>query len=134
MAGPKADVNVMYDAAEACVFENLKSITDEIKDLEAKKQVLVSNVKALMQNKGITSAELNGATFTLIPATRRTIAKGEKDSFIADLVSNNAKHLVTYSIEPDLDGIFAEVDAGTLDKALVDKYVKVTEYTTLRVG
>ena len=42
------------------------------------------------------------------------------------------KHLVKTSIEPDIESIFAEVDAGTLDSNMVNSYVKVTPVTTLR--
>lgn len=128
----KVDIRSLFSATEVQYFEELRKVNDEIKALEAQKQNIVGLVKTLMQSKNITAGELDDASFSLVKASRRTIAKGQKDSFIADLVANNAKHLITYSIEPDLDGIFAEVDAGTLDKSLVDKYVKVTDYYTLR--
>ena len=44
----------------------------------------------------------------------------------------NKKHLISHSVEPDVDGILAEVDAGLISKDFVDKYVKVTSVVTLR--
>ena len=70
--------------------------------------------------------------YCLYICTLSPVTKATKDSFIAELVGLNKQHLVITSIEPDLDSIFAEVDAGSLDKVLVDQYVKVTPVVTLR--
>ena len=50
----------------------------------------------------------------------------------AESFNGDKKHLVKTSIEPDIESIFAEVDAGTLDSNMVNSYVKVTPVTTLR--
>ena len=75
---------------------------------------------------------VDGSTLTLIESTRKTVTKDTKDEFVANLVGMGKKHLITYSIEPDLDSVFAEVDAGSLGRDFVDKYVKVTPVVTLR--
>lgn len=130
----KTNVRALYAPSEVSDFEALQSVNEEIKALEVKKQELVGRVKAHMQGKNVTAAELDGYGFTLIPSSRRMIARGQKDNLVAELVNDGKKHLVTYSIEPDLDSIFAEVNAGRLSQDIIDKYIKVTDVITLRCG
>ena len=100
--------------------------------LEAKKKNLVDVVKSAMTAKKLGDVDINGNKLSLTTSERRTVTKATKDEFVAALVSQGKKHLVNYSIEPDVDSIFAEVDAGTLNKSFVDTYVKVTSVVTLR--
>lgn len=113
-------------------MKDLVAVNEEMKKLEAKKKRLSDTVKQHMTGANIDKVDINGSTFSLTESNRRTITKSTKDQFIADLVGMGKKHLVNYSIEPDLDSIFAEVDAGTLGKDFVDKYVTITPVVTLR--
>lgn len=113
-------------------MEELVAINEEMKKLEARKKVLSDNIKGYMTSTKIDKVDVNGSTLGLTESLRRTVAKASKDQFIADLVGMGKKHLVNYSIEPDLDSIFAEVDAGILGSDFVNKYVKVTPVITLR--
>lgn len=126
------DASQVFGAKEYADMEALSQVNEEMKKLEAKKKVLSDKVKSYMQSLNIDKCDVNGSTFSLTEAQRRTVTKATKDSFIAELVGLKKQHLVITSIEPDLDSIFAEVDAGSLDKALVDQYVKVTPVVTLR--
>lgn len=126
------DASIIFPSNELAEMEELVRINEELKKLESKKKLLSDKVKGHMQKVKIDKCIVNGATLSLIESQRRTIAKGAKDTFIAELVGLNKKHLVLTSIEPDLDSIFAEIDAGTLDKALVEQYVRVTPVITLR--
>lgn len=110
----------------------LFEINAQLKELEAKKKVLSDSIKQTLLSSKIDATELNGNKLTITTSTRRTIAKAKKDKFISELVGMNKKHLVNYSVEPDLDSIFAEVDAGTLGKDFVEEYVTVTPITTLK--
>lgn len=113
-------------------MKDLVEINEQMKILEAKKKVLVDKVKGYMVGSNIDKTDVDGATLSVIESTRKTVTKATKDEFIASLVGMGKNHLVQYSIEPDLDSIFAEVDAGSLKKDFVDSYVKVTPVTTLR--
>ena len=126
------DASQVFGANEYADMEALAQVNEELKKLEAKKKVLSDKVKGYMQRLNIDKCDVNNFTFSLIESQRRTIPKAIKDNFIAELVGLNKQHLVITSIEPDLDSIFAEVDAGSLDKSLVDQYVKVTPVVTLR--
>ena len=126
------DASQIFGTKEYADMEALVQINEEMKKLESKKKVLSDKVKGYMQGLNIDKCDVNGSTFSIIATQRRTITKTTKDSFIAELVGLNKQHLVITSIEPDLDSIFAEVDAGSLDKNLVNKYVKVTPVVTLR--
>ena len=121
-----------FTANQIQEMEELIAINEEMKKLESRKKTLSDNVKQHMLSAKIDKVAINGNTLGLTESVRRTVSKTSKDQFIADLVGMGKKHLVNYSIEPDLDSIFAEVDAGTIGKDFVDKYVKVTPVITLR--
>ena len=126
------DASNIFKQNELSEMEELVLINEEIKRLEEKKKVLSNNIKGYMQKLNVDKCSISGSSLSLIESQRRTVVKSTKDSFIAELVGLKKQHLVVTSIEPDLDSIFAEVDAGSLDKNLVDKYVKVTPIVTLR--
>lgn len=121
-----------FNATQYQEMKELVAVNEEMKKLEAKKKILSDSVKAHMIAAKIDKVNVDGSTLGLTEGVRRTVTKATKDQFIADLVGMGKKHLVNYSIEPDLDSIFAEVDAGMLGQDFVDKYVKVTPTTTLR--
>lgn len=121
-----------FTPSEVQKMEELVAINEEMKKLEAKKKVLVDDVKTYMTKNKIDKVDVNGNTLSLVASERRTVTKATKDEFIANLVALGKKHLVNYSIEPDLDSIFTEVDSGQLDGNMVNQYVKVTPVMTLR--
>jgi hypothetical protein len=121
-----------FTQAQVQEMNELVAINEEMKKLEAKKKTLSDNVKKYMVAAKIDKVSVNGNVLGLTESVRRTVTKATKDEFIANLVGMGKKHLVNYSIEPDLDSIFAEVDAGTLGQDFVDAYVKVTPVVTLR--
>ena len=127
-----SDLTSLFTANQRQDMEELIRVNEEMKKLEAKKKVLSDNVKKHMTTAKVDKITVNGSTLALTESERRTVTKSTKDEFIAHLVGMGKKHLVAYSIEPDLDSIFAEVDAGTLGKDFVDTYVKVTPVVTLR--
>ena len=132
MSTSKIDAINNFTTTQIDEMNELITVNEELKKLEAKKQILSDNIKRHMINAKIDKVDVNGSTLSLIESTRKTIKKATKDEFIAELIGKNKKHLVTYSIEPDLDSIFAEVDAGLLESDFVDSYVKVTPVITLR--
>lgn len=126
------DATTHFNVQQVQEMEALLAINEELKVLEAKKKALVDNVKQHLVNANIDKVAVNGETISLTETERRTVTKSTKDQFVAELVGMGKKHLVNYTIDPDLDSIFAEVDAGSLAKDFVDKYVKVTPVVSLR--
>ena len=126
------DANTIFNSKEICEIEELIDINKQIKELENRKKELNDKLKDNMKKLNVSNFALDNSSFSLIETQRRTITKATKDKFIAELVGLNKQYLLTTSIEPDLDSIFSEVDAGTLDKDLVHKYIKVSDVTTLR--
>jgi hypothetical protein len=122
----------MFTESERRDMEELVRVNEEMKVLESKKKILSDNVKKHMTKAKVDKISVNGSSLSLSESERKTVTKATKDEFIANLVGMGKKHLVNYTIEPDLDGIFAEVSAGTLGQDFVDKYVKVTPVVTLR--
>ncbi len=121
-----------FNQQQVMDMEELVAINEELKKLESRKKVLSDNIKQYLVAANIDKVDVNGNTLALTESVRRTITKTTKDQFVAELVSMGKKHLVNYTIDPDLDSIFAEVSAGTLGQDFVDKYVKVTPVITLR--
>lgn len=126
------DANTVFNTTQIQEMEQLLRIKEEIKALEDRKDKLSTSIKNAMIQLNVDECDVNGSTFKLITSSRRTITKSTKDEFVATLVGKGLQHLVVTSIEPDLDSIFAEVDANRIPKAFVDKYVKVTPIKTLR--
>ena len=126
------DANIAFDEQERADMAELVDINTQLKVLEAKKKTISEKVKSAMVNKKIDKVDINGSKLSIIQSTRTMVPKKAKDEFIAQLVGLGKQHLVKTSIEPDIESIFAEVDAGTLDSNMVNSYVKVTPVTTLR--
>ena len=126
------NANIAFDEQERADMAELVDINTQLKALEAKKKTISEKVKSAMVNKKIDKVDINGSKLSIIQSTRKVVSKKTKDEFIAQLVGLGKKHLVKTSIEPDIESIFAEVDAGTLDSNMVNSYVKVTPVTTLR--
>ena len=126
------NANIAFDEQERADMAELVDINTQLKALEAKKKTISEKVKSAMVNKKIDKVDINGSKLSIIQSTRKMVSKKTKDEFIAQLVGLGKKHLVKTSIEPDIESIFAEVDAGTLDSNMVNSYVKVAPVTTLR--
>lgn len=126
------DANIAFDEQERTDMAELVDINTQLKVLEAKKKTISEKVKSAMVNKKIDKVDIDGSKLSIIQSTRTMVPKKTKDEFIAQLVGLGKQHLVKTSIEPDIESIFAEVDAGTLDSNMVNSYVKVTPVTTLR--
>ena len=126
------DANIAFDEQERADMAELVDINTQLKVLEAKKKTISEKVKSAMVNKKIDKVDINGSKLSIIQSTRTMVPKKTKDEFIAQLVGLGKQHLIKTSIEPDIESIFAEVDAGTLDSNMVNSYVKVTPVTTLR--
>ena len=126
------DANIAFDEQERADMAELVYINTQLKALEAKKKTISEKVKSAMVNKKIDKVDIDGSKLSIIQSTRTMVPKKTKDEFIAQLVGLGKQHLVKTSIEPDIESIFAEVDAGTLDSNMVNSYVKVTPITTLR--
>lgn len=126
------NANIAFDEQERADMAELVDINTQLKALEARKKTISEKVKSAMVNKKIDKVDINGSKLSIIQSTRKMVSKKTKDEFIAQLVGLGKQHLVKTSIEPDIESIFAEVDAGTLDSNMVNSYVKVTPVTTLR--
>lgn len=123
---------VYFSPTEVQLMKDLVEINKDMKTLETKKKKLVDKVKTLMIAKKLDNVDVDGSTLSITTSERKTVTKDTKNDFILELVKRNKKHLLLQNIEPDVDGIFAEVGAGTLDKDFVDNYIKVTPVVTLR--
>lgn len=126
------DACVNFDQLQVSQMRELLDINDKLKVLETRKKALVEDIKNNMNKKGINHVTLNGHSLKVTESMRRTVTSKTKDTFVSKLLALGKNYLVTTEIKPDVDSIFAEVDAGTLDKDLVEQYIKSTPVFTLR--
>lgn len=126
------DARQNFTPSQVAEIEELLKINDELKMLDKRKKNLVESVKSYMRKINATDIELDGTGISITESMRRTVTAKTKDEFIAQLVSRGKNHLIKTTIDPDVDSIFAEVDAGVLDKDFVETYIKSTPVVTLR--
>lgn len=126
------DACVNFDQLQVNQMRELLDINDKLKVLETRKKVLVEDIKNNMNKKGINHVTFNRHSLKVTESMRRTVISKTKDTFVSKLLALGKNYLVTTEIKPDVDSIFAEVDAGTLDKDLVEQYIKSTPVFTLR--
>lgn len=132
MPGIGVDAYVNFDKTEVSKMKELLEINDKLKMLETRKKTLVDEVKDCMGKKNIDHVVVDNHSLKVTDSMRRTVTSKTKDEFIGKLVGLGKNYLVTTEINPDVDSIFAEVDAGTLDSDLVNQYIKSTSIRTLR--
>lgn len=126
------DLESMVKPSEYMDMERLVEINTTMKQLENEKKYLSERIKKTMQALNIEQGTVGTATLTVSSSTRKTLPKSVHDKFVAELVGLGKQNLIKTSIDPDLDAVMDEVDAGTLDKDLVSKYVTITPIKTLR--
>ncbi len=126
-----ANVDGTWTDEELTAVKRLQEVNDQLKVLEMEKQALVCQVKNAMITHQVSSFIMNNHQYDLAYSESRAVKRKDKDEFIASLINQGKSYLAHMSLDLDLDGIFAEVDAGLLDKDFVNKYVKVTPKTSL---
>lgn len=123
-----------YTQAQVDDMKKLVEFNARRKELEKAEKEVKDRVKAYMTANNNMEVQLpDGDIISITESFRRTVTKKTKDAFIAELVGKGKNYLVVTSIEPDVDSIFAEVDAGMLDAAFVGKYIKSTPVQTLTI-
>ena len=123
-----------YTSSELRDMTSLVDVIARKKELEKEEKRLKDKVKSYMALNQHDVLQLpSGDIIAITSSLRKTITKSTKDQFVGELIALGKNYLLLTSIDPDLDSVFAEVDSGQLDKAMVDKYVKVTEVRTLNV-
>ena len=120
---------------ELKIFEERALIADTMKSLDIKEKRLSQQVKDIFKKYQIVdSVDVYGKKFTVSESTRKTIGKSDKDQFVSELINLNKKYLLTQSIDIDTDTLYEEYQNGTIDKSIVDKYMKITPIQKLTVS
>ena len=126
-------LNLTHD--ELKIFEERALIADTMKSLDIKEKKLSQQVKDIFKKYQIVdSVDVYGKKFTVSESTRKTIGKSDKDQFVSELINLNKKYLLTQSIDIDTDTLYEEYQNGTIDKSIVDKYMKITPIQKLTVS
>lgn len=120
---------------ELKIFEERALIADTMKSLDIKEKKLSQQVKDIFNKYQIVdSVNVYGKKFTVSESTRKTVSKSDKDQFVSELINLNKKYLLTQSIDIDTDTLYEEYQNGTIDKGVVDKYMKITPIQKLTVS
>lgn len=106
-------------------------VSEQLAMLEAKKTELSNFIKKQMLDNKCKNVSIADKTFIVSESVRKTATKATKEEFVTMLIGMKKQHLVHTEIEPNIDDILDSVDAGELDKAFVEKYIKITPFTTL---
>lgn len=109
-------------------------MNETIKRLDKDKKRLTEEVKDIFEKYHINdSFEHDGSTLTVTEKVRKTVTKSTKDQFIMELINMGKNYLVMQSVDVDTDTIYSEYQNNTIDKDLVDKYMKITPEKALTV-
>ena len=109
-------------------------MNETIKRLDKDKKRLTEEVKDIFEKYHINdSFEHDGSILTVTEKVRKTVTKSTKDQFIMELINMGKNYLVMQSVDVDTDTIYSEYQNNTIDKDLVDKYMKITPEKALTV-
>lgn len=104
----------------------------EIKQLEKLKDSLTNDIKNMMISSDIDIAKIGNIKVSLSKQERQTVPASLKDKFVTELAGMGKNHLLSMTIEPNVEEIMEEVKSGMLDKSFVEKYINITPVVTLR--
>jgi hypothetical protein len=126
--------DIIMNEQEKKTLSDFVVLNETIKRLDKDKKKLTEDIKKIFEKYKITdSLDHDGSTFTVTESVRKTVDKSLKDQFIVELMKAGKNYLVMQSVDVDTDTIYAEYQNDTIDKAMVDKYVKITPVKTLTV-
>ena len=106
-------------------------VSEQLAMLEAKKTELSNFIKKQMLDNKCKNVSIADKTFIVSESVRKTATKATKEEFVTMLIGMKKQHLVHTEIEPNIDDNLDSVDEGEHDKAFVEKYIKITPFTTL---
>lgn len=113
--------------------EQILELTQEIKELEAKKKILTDSLKTEMLANGQDIINHNGNKIQLVTSERTSIKKGMKDKLI--LFLKNKKLTSCISLNPDIDkeSLETEVNLGNVTQQELNQYMNFTKVNSIRV-
>lgn len=118
---------------ELKILEERSVMADTMKMLNLKEKKLSQQVKDIFNKYKIEdTVEVFGKKFTVSDSVRKTVS--DKDGFVSELINLNKKYLLSQSIEIDIDTLYEEYENGTIDKNIVEQYMKITPMQKLTVS
>ena len=115
------------------LLEEYVKVNTTLKVYETKKTEVTAKIKQYAKDNPNVSFPLQYGSkeFKLSDSTRKTISEKNKPLLMDYLNKQGKSYLLLQSIEVDKDALYTEIQNGTIDKAEVTKYMKVTEIQTL---
>jgi len=117
---------------EMSIINEFIEVKKDLDALEKRKKKLSDKVKAMMIYEDVDKIVVGTHKLSITHSERKTVPTVTKDELVAKLIGIGKNYLLTYEIVPNVEQIMEELDAGNIDKSLVDKYIKITPITTLR--
>lgn len=125
------DAEKIFNENEMAELRQLIELHTKVKELTEQETVLKNKYKAEMLAKNVDNVKIDGQFIELRPTIKKTIPKKLKDEFVKELIKLGKKHLLKTEISVDIDSVIAERDARQIDPDVVNKYVKVTESSSM---
>lgn len=124
-------LNAGLNQDEVQTLRDYVVMNDTVKRLDKDKKALTEKVKNIFEAHNVDVIDIDGSTLTVTESMRKTINKKTKDAFVSYLCSIGKNYLCFTDIAIDADTVYAEMENGSIDKTMVEKYMSVTPVKTL---
>lgn len=113
--------------------EEVLALTEEIKNLEAKKKKITDTLKDEMIKIGQDVINHNGSKIQLVRQTRVSVKKGKKDDLLLFLKQKNLGSCIILNPDINKDSIETQINIGNITLQEIDQYMNITEVNSIRV-
>lgn len=109
------------------------SLTQEIKELEAKKKIHVDNIKKEMIASGQDIINHNGSKIQLVRSKRFAVKKDMKDKLLAFLKTKNLSSCIAITADVNKEVLETEINTGKITTNELNTYMNITTVDSIRV-
>ncbi len=113
--------------------EQVFELTQEIKELEAKKKTLTDSLKSEMLATGQDTITHNGNKIQLVKSTRISVKKNMKDKLILFLKSRKLTSCISLNPDINKESLETEMNLGNVTQQELNQYMNYTEINSIRV-
>lgn len=113
--------------------EEVLTLTEEIKNLEAKKKKLTDTLKDEMIKIGQDVINHYGSKIQLVRQTRVSVKKGKKDDLLLFLKQKNLGSCIFLNPDINKESIETQINIGNITQQEIDQYMNITEVNSIRV-
>lgn len=108
-------------------------LTQEIKELEARKKVHVENIKKEMIATGQDVINHNGSKIQLVRSKRFTVKKDMKDKLLSFLKTKNLNSCIAITADVNKEVLETEINTGRVTTDELNTYMSISNVDSIRV-